>query len=140
MVLTRMTTTWGGPDVVAQTSTQRSGPNKVTGSKSKLEGFDHFMITRFSPLCWSLPSNPSFDSKDAQAKIVLGEAALLQKAIYSKTGQDYLNYLQSVELSGMGMDGATIEEYLNALANMDPKSFQKYFKVVNTFAPGSTPL
>ena len=132
MVLTRMIATWGGPDKVAQTSNIRNGANTGGASKIQLQGFDQFMMTRFSPLCWSLPSNPSFDCKDAQGKLVLGEAALLQKAIYSKTGQDYLKYLQTVELSGMGMDASSIEEYLSALTGMDQKGFQKYFKVCTT--------
>ena len=106
------------------------GASQPSGSdKPKLEGFDHFMITRFSPLCWAIPSNANFDSKDAQGKQVLGEAASLQKAIYSKTGQEYLTYLRNVELSGMGMDVGSIEQYLSALYSMDLKGFQQYFKV-----------
>ena len=133
VVLIRMIASWGGPDVVAQPSSQSSTPsNKPPSnglSRNKLEGFDQFMITRFSPLCWALPSNPAFDPKDAQAKQVLLEAAGLQKAIYAKTGQEYLTYLKNVELSGMGMDGAGIEEYLSNLCGTDLRGFQEYFRV-----------
>ena len=86
-------------------------------------------MTTFSPLCWAIPSNPNFDPKDAQGKQVLGEAAALQKAILTKTGQEYLNYLRDVELSGMGMDSGTISEYLSTLYSADIKVFQQFFKV-----------
>ncbi|KAL9104205.1 MAG: hypothetical protein Q9163_000805 [Psora crenata] len=127
-VLTRMVLTWGGPDIIQQPQAAGS-TNAVNGAgKPKLEGFDQFMMTRFSPLCWAIPSAANFDGKDAQGKQVLGEAAALQKAIYAKTGQQYLTYLQDVELRGMGMDIATMEEYLNALCSMDTRGFQQYFK------------
>jgi len=87
-------------------------------------------MTTFSPLCWAVPSNPNFDPKDAQGKQVLGEAAALQKAIYTKMGQEYLTYLKDVELSGMGMNSATINEYLSALSQSDTKAFQQFFKVI----------
>ena len=130
-VLIRMVATWGGPDVVAQPATQGSNKNVNSSNEpsTKLDGFDQFMITRFSPLCWALPSNPSFDPKDAQSKQFLAEAAGLQKAIYVKTGQEYLTYLKNIELSGMGMNSGIVEEYLSNLCNTDLRAFQNYFRV-----------
>ena len=118
-----MVQTWGG-----------TGPNSGvvennSPQQSKLPGFDSFMMTTFSPLCWAIPSDPKFDPKDAQGKQVLAEAAALQKAIYTQTGQVFLDYLRDVELIGMGMDSATTDEYLRALCNTDIKSFQQFFKV-----------
>ena len=134
-VLVRMVATWGGPDIVAQVPSQSNAPaNKVTNGDAtyKLEGFDQFMITRFSPLCWALPSNPDFDAKDAQGKQVLAEAAGLQKAIYAKTGSEYLTYLRDIELSRMGMNNGIIEDYLRNLCNLDVKGFQNYFRVMSS--------
>ena len=131
-----MVLTWGGPDVVAIPKNPRASTGTDGESKVKLQGFDHFMITRFSPLCWGIPSNASFDSKDAQGKQVLSEAAGLQKAIYHKTGDEYLNYLRNVELSGMGMDTATMEAYLTAISTMDQKAFQQFFKVASSSKEG----
>ena len=122
-----MVTTWGGPDIPATTT---SLPN---GSRSEpqptLPGFDRFMIERFSPLCWALPSDTNFNPKDAQGRLVLGEAAGLQRAIYAKTGQEYLTWLREVELRGMGMNEAAVEEYLNALCTFDAKRFRQYLQV-----------
>lgn len=112
-----MVTTWGGPDAIA------------TAPQPTLPGFDRFMIERFSPLCWELPSSRNFDLKDAQAKYALGEAALMKKAIYTKTGQQYLDFLRDVELRGTGMGDAAIVEFLKALAEFDSKQFRTYFQV-----------
>lgn len=86
-------------------------------------------MERFSPLCWALPSNSDFNPKDAQGRQVLGEAAALQKTIFTKTGQQYLNYLRDVELRGMGMDESTINDYIGALCTLDQKGFRQYFQV-----------
>lgn len=87
------------------------------------------MMERFSPLCWALPSNNEFNPKDAQGKQVLGEAAGLQKAIYSKTGDEYLTWLRDVELRGMGMEDSAIDEFLQTLCNSDLKRWRQYFQV-----------
>lgn len=112
-VLTRMVTAWGGSD----------------GEQPTIPGFDRFMIERFSPLCWALPSNPDFKPKDAQGKQVLAEAATMQRAIYSKTGAQYVTWLRDVELRGMGMDEQSINEYLQALIEWDLRRFKQYFQV-----------
>lgn len=127
-VLIRMVETWGGPNV--QNSPASQG-NEITNTAPQptLPGFDRFMMTRFSPLCWALPTNSNFSSKDAQARQVLGEAAGLQKAIYQKTGQEYVVWLRDVELREMGMDGSIMEEYLRALCNFDLKGFRQFFQV-----------
>ena len=128
-VLTRMVFTWGGLDLQLQSSAVGDGNASYGSPRPKIPGFDRFMMTTFSPTCWAIPSNPNFDPKDAQGKQVLGEAAALQKAIYTKTGQEYLTWLREAELSGMGMDGGTIDEYLRALCTSDTKEFQQFFKV-----------
>ncbi|EXJ88246.1 hypothetical protein A1O1_05176 [Capronia coronata CBS 617.96] len=124
ILLSKMCTVWGGPDVVSATG-QASGDARAP--QPALPGFDQFMITRFSPLCWALPTNPSFNSKDAQARQALAEAAGLQKTIYSKTGQQYLTWLQEKELRTMGMNDALINEYLQKLATLEPKAFKTFF-------------
>ncbi len=124
-----MVFTWGGPDLQVQSLAIEDGNPHYGSPQPSLPGFDRFMMTTFSPTCWAIPSNRNFDPKDAQGKQVLGEAAALQKAIYSKTGQEYLTWLRDAELSRVGMDGGTIEEYLRALCTLDTKEFQLFFKV-----------
>lgn len=128
-VLSRMVVTWGGPDIPSQILPQGNGFISEFRPQPTLPGFDRFMMTRFSPLSWVIPSNSNFNSKDAQGKQVLGEAAGLQKAIYAKTGQEYVSWLREVELRGTGMDSGTVEEYLRALCTLDVKGFRHFFQV-----------
>ncbi|KAL1984008.1 hypothetical protein VTN96DRAFT_9693 [Rasamsonia emersonii] len=121
-VLSKMASAWGGPDISATPS------NGVTTTQAALPGFNQFMFTRFSPLCWALPSTPSFNPKDAQARQVLAEAGGLQHTIYSKTGAEYVEYLRTRELPSMGMGSDLIDEYLNALTQLDMKGFRGFFQ------------
>lgn len=118
-VLTKMSGVWGGPDI-ANPSTNPSIPAPA------LPGFDRFMLTRFSALTWQLMSAPTFNPKEPNANRVLGEVASLQQAILAKTGQEYLTWLRDVELNNLGVHGAMVDEYLNALITKDPKSFKSF--------------
>lgn len=129
LVLIRMVNTWGGPDVQAQPVESQGNSLAPQATNPQLPGFDQFIMTDFSPICWALATHPNFHSQDAQTKQVLGEAAGLQKAIYAKTGDKYLAWLRDYELSGMGMDNVSIEEYLRVLSTSDLKGFRHFFQV-----------
>lgn len=124
-----MVMTWGGPDIPSPPLSQGNGDINKTRPQPTLPGFDRFMMTRFSPLSWAIPSNSNFNSNDAQGRQVLGEAAGLQKAIYTKTGQEYLSWLREVELRETGMDDGTIEKYIQALCTLDMRGFRQFFQV-----------
>lgn len=132
-VLSRMAISWGGPDVAPESASNGAHPIHPA-----LPGFTQFMITRFSPLCWALPANPSFNPKDAQAKQVLAESGGLQRTIYSKTGAEYAEYLRGSELPGMGMGTELIEEFVGALSRLDFRGFRQFFPV--RFLPRFTTL
>jgi exportin-T len=124
LLLSKMCSVWGGPDAVTANG-QVNG--SIAGPQPLLPGFDQFMISRFSPLCWALPTNPAFNGKDAQGRQALQEAAGLQKTIYTKTGQQYLTWLQEKELRNMGMNDTLVNEYLQNLATMEARTFKTYF-------------
>ena len=124
-VLAKMVTTWGGPDIVAA-----DGSLAASSPEPSLPGFDRFMMERFSSLVWSLPGNQEFNPRDAQSKQTLGEAAAMQKAIFAKTGQSYITYLQEDEFKRIGIDGTTANDYLRALSISDVKKFRQYFQVL----------
>jgi exportin-T len=125
LVLSRMSSLWGGSDITHSS-------NGAPPSGPVLPGFAHFMITRFSPLCWALPMTTSFNPKDAQAKQVLAEAAGLQKVIYAKTGLEYIEWLRGTELPAMGMGSDLIDEYVGSLELLDVKSFRQFFQVCSS--------
>jgi exportin-T len=144
-LLTKMCTIWGGPDMVDSASAAAASPpaslppappsqpssssSSPSSSPLPLPGFDRFMMTRFSPLCWAVPMNRAFNPKDAQARQVLAEAALLQKTIYAKTGQAYLSWLlrDGGELRGTGMTDEMIGEYLRSLVELERSAFKAFF-------------
>ena len=122
-LLARMCMVWGGQDVVPGQI-----PTDMTqAGQQELPGFKHFMTTRFSPLCWAMPSNPNFNVKDGQSRQVLMEAAGLQKTIYAKNGQDYINYLRNTELPGLGLQGPMLEEFFAKLTTLDVKAWKSWF-------------
>ena len=123
LLLSRMCSVWGGPDVVSMTGQARIN---ATNPQPTLPGFDQYMMDRFSPLCWALPTNPSFNSKDAQARQALSEAANLQKTIFTKIGRQYLTWVKENELGKMGINDTLIDDYSAKLATMDLKEFKTY--------------
>lgn len=123
-LLSRMCLVWGGPDVVAGQIS--SDINQA--QQQELPGFKEFMMTRFSPLCWSMPANPNFNPKDGQARQVLMEAAALQKTIFAKNGEAYITYLRNTELPNVGLQGGPMmEDFFSKLATMDVKSWRSWF-------------
>jgi exportin-T len=131
-VLAKMCSVWGGPDVVAVAGR----PAATSTPQPSLPGLDGFMMSRFSPLCWAIPMSPAFNPKDAQARQVLAEAAVLQKTIYTKTGQEYLTWQRDNELSKMGMNNDMINEYLRNLVDLDQRAFKAFFQ--NFITKGGT--
>ncbi|KAI1409545.1 Xpo1-domain-containing protein [Hypoxylon sp. FL1857] len=123
-LLAKMAGVWGGPDV-ANISANPSAP---TGSPSPvIPGFDQFLIDRFHSVCWEVLRDPQFNpASDAQAKQVLHEIAGLEQAIYLKTGEAFLQNLQSTLFPGLGIDG---NDFLRAMTTAtDKKSFSKYLQ------------
>ena len=123
-LLARMCMVWGGPDVVPGQI-----PVDVNQSQQpELPGFKHFMMTRFSPLCWAMPSNPNFNPKDGQSRQVLMEAAALQKTIFAKNGEGYIAYLRDTELPTVGLQGGPMmDDFFVKLRTMETKAWKSWF-------------
>lgn len=108
-----MTSVWSGPDKVGPgANAAATSPNTT---QTPLPGFDNYVVERFSPLPWTIPASPGFNSKDAQAKQVLYEAANLQLEIIKKVGEPYVERLKS-DLGGMGLGPDGVDQYLQSLA------------------------
>jgi exportin-T len=108
-----MISVWGGPDKVGPGA--NTTPTSPDTAQAPLPGFDNYVVDKFSPLAWSIPASPGFNSKDAQAKQVLYEAANLQHEIIKKVGESYVERLKS-DLGGMGVGGDGADQYLRTLA------------------------
>ncbi|KAI8232249.1 Exportin-T [Colletotrichum sp. SAR 10_99] len=123
-VLARMVVVWGGPDVAKISD----NPSPPSGSANpSIPGFDRFMIDRFHPLCWEVFQDPNFrPHKDAQSKQVLNEIAGLEQAIYVKTGEMFIQNLQSQLFPHLGIDGSEFMRCMSTSA--DRKAFSGYLQ------------
>jgi exportin-T len=110
-ILIRMTSVWSGPDKVGP----GANTSPATPAAASIPGFENFVVERFSPLVWSIPTSAGFNAKDAQAKQVLYEAANLQAEIVKKVGEPFVERLRT-DLSGMGVSGDVVDGYLRTLA------------------------
>ncbi|KAF1973019.1 Exportin-T [Bimuria novae-zelandiae CBS 107.79] len=110
-VLIRMTSVWSGPDKVGP----GANPTATSPVTTPIPGFENYVVERFGPLVWSIPASGGFNSKDAQAKQVLYEAANLQAEIVRKVGEPYVERIRS-DLTGMGVGGEVVDQYLRTLA------------------------
>ena len=72
---------------------------------------------------------PDFHPKDAQAKMVLGEIAALQNILYTKLGENFIQYLGTVYFPSINLPQGPAEEYLATLRQMELKPFRSYFQV-----------
>lgn len=117
-VLIRMTSVWSGPDKVGPGANNDNNNNDGSArcaATSQIPGFENYVMERFSPLVWSIPASAGFNSKDAQAKQVLYEAANLQAEMVKKVGEPFVERLRT-DLSGMGVSGEVVDQYLQTLA------------------------
>ena len=103
--------------------------------------FGQFVIEHLSRVCFEVPSKDSFNSNDAQSRLVkclrvasdhiqvLAEIAGLQKSIFEMKGDVLSSYLQGNLFPSLGVPPAAGQEYVRALQQLDLKQFKKYFVV-----------
>ncbi len=137
-VLIEMASRWGGSRPEPATSPVQatfpiggSGPDAVsaTSVSAVIPGFDRFMIERFTAISWAVPTNPSFNTRDAQARQLIMEIATLHRTIFDKTGKEFIAYLRDVYFPGMQLDKGAADEYLQVLQTKDLKTFKQFFVV-----------
>jgi len=98
----------------------------IPPQEQPLSGFENLMTERFSLLCWEIPYSSGFNPKDAQGRAVLGEIASLQKMLYLKLGEGFLDSLKRVIFPRIGVNRG-IEEYCDSLRRSDVKQFKAFF-------------
>lgn len=100
----------------------------IPPQEQPLSGFENLMTERFSLLCWEIPYTSGFNPKDAQGRAVLGEIASLQKMLYLKLGESFLDSLKGAIFPRIGVSRGT-EEYCDSLRQTDVKQFKAFFVV-----------
>ncbi|KAK1750718.1 Exportin-T [Echria macrotheca] len=124
-VLNRMAAQWGGPDV----GTIGENPITTGAPSPAFAGFDQFMLDRFHTLCWEVIQDGSFRPfHDAQHKQILNEIIGLQQTIYTKTGDLFVQHIQTATFPQIGIDGT---DYLRALTtSKDRKAASTYVQTL----------
>lgn len=93
-----------------------------------LPGFESIMTSQIGMLCWQMVCEKSISPKDAQGKLVLGEVANLQKMLYIKLGDGFLQHLRTEVFPMIGVNRG-VDEYCQALQTMEGKDLKNFFQV-----------
>ncbi|KAL1916477.1 uncharacterized protein VTP21DRAFT_5668 [Calcarisporiella thermophila] len=99
-----------------------------TNSSVNLPGFDQFVYGDLVRACFEVPAKPGFDLTDGQTVLVVGEIALLQRAIFERGGAAFADYLREGYLPSIQCPPSLADEYVQALQQLDAKNFKKYFQ------------
>ncbi|XP_013382049.1 exportin-T [Lingula anatina] len=100
---------------------------ELWGDPGSLSGFEDFIYKNVVPACFMAPMKSTFDLKDAQTVLALGESGLVLKTVLEKRGDEFVVFLQTKYLPEVNMTPETIQEYTEALKS-DPKIFKSYLK------------
>jgi exportin-T len=134
-VLNKMVVVWSSP--VSQGTT---GGNALDNGFQEV--FERFVIEHLSRVCFEVPSKNTFDSHDAQSRLVrpitnsltiqvLAEIAGLQKSIFQMKGDFLCAYLLNNLFPSIGVASPAAQEYVRALRQLDLKQFKKFFVVLS---------
>ncbi|OAA55590.1 tRNA exportin [Niveomyces insectorum RCEF 264] len=94
-----------------------------------IAGFDRFVIDRFHAACWDVLRDPQFrPGKDAQSRQVLNEIAGLEQTIYVKTGDVFLQHLQTTLFPQLADGGAEFVRVLTTAT--DRRTFAMYLQTL----------
>nr|CAB3267799.1 exportin-T [Phallusia mammillata] len=86
------------------------------------------------PVCFLAPLKSTFDLSDAQTVLALGESAHLLKTVHTKKECNLENYLRQEYLPSLNTSTPVIDEYCQALREMNLKQFRSYLKMFFTRA------
>lgn len=99
------------------------------GAGAAVPGFQQFTLEHMSRICWEIPAKPSFNPKDAQLRLLLGDIAILQHTIYEVHRELYLRFLAESYFPSIGLPQNYCAEYIQQLGGgaADPRAFKKFF-------------
>ncbi|GAK64103.1 ARM repeat-containing protein [Moesziomyces antarcticus] len=115
-ILHRLVAAWGGSSGAAN------------GAAAGLPGFERFIYETLIGLIFEAPTKDTFDLRDAQAQIVLGEIATLAKTIYAKRGDEAVEYLTQVYFPGIHCPPEMAADFAQNLKTLEAKPFKKYLE------------
>ncbi|KAI9891777.1 MAG: pre-tRNA nuclear export protein [Vezdaea aestivalis] len=94
---------------------------------SDLPGFKAFCFETLVPLCWSMPSDPSFDVRAPQFRLVLNEIATLHQTMYGAYHEEFIERTQQVV--GSSISESKIDPFIYEVKKMNDRDFRRWFLV-----------
>jgi exportin-T len=128
-------------------------PAKTNGTTIPVPGIERFIYNRILLACFTIPSLPDFDPKDAMAVIVcttlswilllllifvqvLNEVGNLLQGIVKARGEEAVHHIQNIFLPSQNCPPDTAQTLVVNIRDMDNKAFRKYF---SEFIKGTRP-
>lgn len=137
--LFKFVTTFG-----ATQSNGATAPAKANRATIPVPGIEQFIYNRILLACFTIPTLPAFDPKDAMAVIVcvtlswallwslisaqvLNEVGNLLQGIVKARGDEAVHHIQNVFLPSQNCPPDTAQALVVNIRDMDNKAFRKYF-------------
>ncbi|XP_065673145.1 exportin-T isoform X2 [Hydra vulgaris] len=99
---------------------------KLVESWGNEDTIKEFLYDSILPACFMAPLNSAFDLEDAQTAFVLQEISNTQKMCLQKRGVEVIQWLEQIFLPRNNCPPVVIQEYSQALQNMNAKAFKNY--------------
>ncbi|CEP16433.1 hypothetical protein [Parasitella parasitica] len=110
--------------------------NTTSASGPTIAGFDQFVYNELLPITFSVPMSAAFNLADGQSILVFGEMTSIQKAMCSKQGANFIDYMKRVFLPSIQCPPETAERYCQAVQQYEGRQFKKYFQSFISEAKG----
>lgn len=104
-----------------------SGFESNYNALATVPGFTEFTMQHVSRLTWEVPTNSQFNARNAQMRSVLADLGIVQQAIFTVHGADYLQFLSQQYLPSIGLPQQYVEQYLTNLQSLDTKKFKSFY-------------
>ncbi|CDS03104.1 hypothetical protein LRAMOSA00506 [Lichtheimia ramosa] len=98
------------------------------GANGATPGFNQFVYNEIVPATFTVPMQATFNLSDGQSTLVFGELTSIQKMLYEKQGNEFLEYISNVFLPSIQCPPETASSYCQALQQCDARAFKKYFQ------------
>ncbi|KAI7907870.1 armadillo-type protein [Cokeromyces recurvatus] len=97
-------------------------------SASGVPGFDQFVYNELLPITFSVPMSAAFNLADGQSLLVFGEMTSIQRALYIKQGNEFIEYMKTAFFPSIQCPPETAEKYCQAVQQYENRQFKKYFQ------------
>ncbi|GAA5810830.1 hypothetical protein MFLAVUS_004257 [Mucor flavus] len=103
-------------------------PVENVNNQQPVPGFDQFVYNELLPITFTVPMSAAFNLADGQSILVFGEMTTIQKTLFVKQGNNFIEYMNNVFFPSIQCPPETAERYCQAVRQYDSRAFKKYFQ------------